>query len=115
MVPAQGYKKMKPNSAPKPPETSGDTVAIYIEDDSYLPFLPKGSLIYYNRDEIQTSNFKNLLKHRCIIKTKSGTVLRLLVSGEKNKYTISNYNGVIEENVEIEWATKVTFFKPSGV
>jgi repressor LexA len=96
-----------------PPGTSGyNVVALRVKGDSMLPFMPEGTIVYYERQAISCADNLNKLS---IVALEDGSVmLKTLRKGYKyGHFNLESFNAPTIEDAMLKWCAKVTFIKPA--
>lgn len=87
-------------------------VALRVQGDSMMPFMPEGTVVYYaQRTDGGCDDYLNQL---CVVQIKDGpTLLKTLKRGHQyGRYSLMSYNADLIEDVELEWCAKIIFIKP---
>lgn len=95
-----------------PPGHSYGVVALKVKGDSMLPFMPTGTIVYYERKASDCS--ENIGKLSIVALPDGSVLLKTLRRGfGYDRYNLESYNAPLIENVELLWCAKVIFIKPA--
>jgi transcriptional regulator with XRE-family HTH domain len=95
-----------------PPEAGyANLAAVRLRGDSMMPFLPGGSVLYYN--ERREDGFDAFLEQLCVVQIKNGPLsVHILRRGALyGKFDLASYNAKTLENADIEWCAKALFIR----
>lgn len=85
--------------------------ALRVRGDSMLPFMPDGTVVYY---EQRTSDCSSNIGRLCVVKLTDGSaMLKTLRRGyQYARFNLESYNMALIEDAELEWCAKIIFIKP---
>ena len=96
-----------------PPGTyPAGVVAVRIKGDSMMPFMPSGTIVYY--EQRITGDCSEHINKLCVVQTADGAAMLKIVErgSDYGKYNLRSYNMSLIENVQLEWCARVIFIKP---
>lgn len=97
----------------RPPNVSGELVALMVDGSSMLPKYREGDIIYIRRDH--DGVLPDDIGDDCAVRLPNGeTFIKQLIQGsEAGRFTLLSLNAPPMENVEVQWATRVLFIMPA--
>lgn len=100
-------------TVPRPPGISGTLEALLVRGDSMLPKYKDGDVIYIQRTH--DGVLEDDIGEECAVRLVTGeTYLKQLIRGSApHTFTLLSLNAPPIENVEVEWATHVSFVMPA--
>lgn len=97
----------------RPPQISGRLEALIVRGDSMLPRYKDGDIIYIQRQH--DGLLEDYIGEDCAVRLVSGeTYLKQIIKGSTDgRFTLISLNAAPMTDVEVEWATPVTFVMPA--
>lgn len=88
-----------------------ETVALRVQGDSMMPYMPPGTVVYYS--ERYDGGCTEYLNKLCVVKVRDGaTLLKILKKGyAAGRFSLMSYNAELIEDVQIEWCARIVFIK----
>ncbi len=85
-------------------------VALRVRGDSMLPFMPDGTVVFYERRSGQCSDHIGKL---CVVQLSDGQALLKVVRRgySYGRYNLESYNAPLIEDAEVRWCAKITFIQ----
>jgi repressor LexA len=99
-------------TVPRPPLATGRMMALQVMGESMLPKYEPGDIVYVRRDH--EGILPAYLGRYCAVHlADGGTYLKILAAGSViERYTLRSLNAADMENVEVIWASPVSFVMP---
>ncbi len=97
----------------RPPNCgSGAIYAVRLSSESFEPFLPKGSIVYYGE---AVDSIDELLGRLVVCETEDGALwVRQLQRGNSfDSYDLYGANAAPVKDVTVKWCAKIIFMKPA--
>lgn len=96
----------------RPSFVQGRAVAVEVRGDSLLPVAEDGWRLIYTGE--QTMMEEQVLNRLCVVKLLDGRMLvkRIIRGSQPQRYHLLSTNAPIIEDVEVEWAARVTAIIP---
>lgn len=94
-----------------PQESTPNTVAVKVQGDSMYGVADDGSYIYY--DDVPGMPVESMIGKLCVVGLTDDRVLvkRLKRGSEPGRFTLQSVNAPDIENVEVAWASRVTWVR----
>src|ERR1039458_150096 len=91
----------------------GGVVALRVEGDSMMPFMPEGTIVYY-AERFDDGAPEHCIASLCVVQLRDGkTLLKMVRKGHSHgRFDLQSYNMNTITDIELAWCAPVIFIKP---